>query len=144
MNEAWGKLPAGGVCVYAVANEELPEIVAAAVPNEELRPHPEGTEAILPIKNELNGWTEGFGSRFWTYVLGRCGGLEKAFDENGSLERVSYSDRYISTPWALVLLREILLDLVRQGRADSGTELQVLSRNLRNAYRPRAGRGVGR
>ena len=56
---------------------------------------------------------------------------------HSTVERVlTYSDRYITTPWALVLLREILLDLVRRGRADPGTKLEVLTRELRNTYRP--------
>ena len=136
MNEAWGQLPMGGVSVYAVIDEGLPEVVTAAVPDDELRPRPEGTEAILPIKDELNGRIEGFGSRFWTHVLERCRGLEVQFEQKDPLKRVSYSDRYITTPWALVLLREILLDLVRQRRADPRTELEVLTRDLRNPYRP--------
>ena len=136
MNEAWGQLPTSGVGVYAVIDKGLPEIVTVAVPDDELRPQPEGTVAILPIKEELNGRIEGFGSRFWTYVLERCRGLDGQFEQNGPLERVSYSDRYITTPWALVLLREILLDLVRQGRVDPRTELEVLTRDLRSPYRP--------
>ena len=136
MNEAWGQLATDGVSVYAVIAEGLPAIETTAVAEDELRPQPEGTEAILPIKDELNGRIEGFGSRFWTHVLERCGGLERQFDVDDPVARVTYSDRYITTPWALMLLREILLDLVRQRRADSRTELEVLTRDLRNTYRP--------
>ena len=141
MNETWGQLLADGVGVYAVFNDGLPQILTAAVANEELRPRPEGTEAILSIKKELNGGIEGFGSRFWTHVLGQCGALENEFKRQGALTRVSYCDRYIATPWALVLLREILLELVRFGRADPGTMLKVLTKDLGNRYR--AGRPGG-
>ena len=135
MNEVWGQLPAGEVCVYAPLDERLPEVLTAAVTNKELRPRPEGTEAILPIRDELNGRIEGFGSRFWTHVLGKCGALEDEFKRQGTLTRVSYTDRYIATPWAVLLFREILLELVRVGRVDTGTTLQVLSKDLNKHYR---------
>ena len=141
MNEAWGQLSSDGVGVYAVFNDGLPQVLTVAVANEELRPRPEGTEAILPIRNELNGRIEGFGSRFWTHVLGQCGALDNEFKQQGALTRVRYCDRYIATPWAVVLLREILLELVRVGRADPGTTLRVLTKDLRNDYR--AGRPGG-
>ena len=136
MNEAWGQLAIDRVSVYAIVDEGLPEIVTVAVPDDELRPQPEGTEAVLPIKKELNGRIEGFGSRFWAHVLDRCRGLEEQFEQKGLLERVTYSDRYITTPWALVLLREILLGLMRQGQVGSRTELGVFTRGLRKTYRP--------
>ena len=135
MNEVWGQLPAGEVCVYAPLDEQLPEVLTAEVTNKELRPRPEGTEAILPVRDELNGRIEGFGSRFWTHVLVKCGALENEFKRQGTLTRVSYTDRYIATPWAVLLFREILLELVRVGRVDTGTTLQVLSKDLNKHYR---------
>ena len=109
--------------------------IIAPVPIEDLRPEPTGTEAILPAKDELNGRIEGFGSRFWNYVLDRCGALREDLVQKGPLRRIRYSDRYIATPWALVLLRELMLELVRKGRANSGTSLQVLTKELRPHYR---------
>jgi len=141
MNETWGQLPAGEFGVYASFEERLPEVVTTKVANEELRPRPEGTEVVLPIHSELNGRLRGFGSRFWTNVFGKCGPLEADFQRHGAPSRVSYSDRYITTPWSLLLLSEIFLELVRVRRADPGTTLQVFTRDLRNNYR--SGRIVG-
>ena len=135
MNETWGQLLTEGNGVYAVFSNGLPKIQTAAVADEELRSPPEGTEAIVQIKNEMNGSIEGFGSRFWTHVLGQCVTLENEFKRRGCLNRVSYCDRYIGTPWAIVLLREILLELVRDGRADPRTTLKLLTRDLRSNYR---------
>ena len=67
-----------------------------SVPIEDLRPEPKGTEAILPIKDDLNGRIEGFGSRFWNHVLDRCGPLREDLEQKGPLKGVLYSDRYIA------------------------------------------------
>ena len=135
LTEHWGHPPENEVCVYSVVNEGLPEVQIAPVPIEDLRPEPEGTEAILRVKGELNGRIEGFGSRFWNYVLDRCGPLREDLVQKGPMRRVRYSDRYIATPWALVLLRELMLELVRKGLGNSGTSLQVLTKELRPHYR---------
>ena len=137
MNEAWGHPPEEGVFVYAVVNESMPAVASVPIALEELRPEPEGTIAHLNIHTELNGRIEGFGSRFWTHILDECRALSDDFAEGGPLARVIYADRYVTTPWALLLLREILLDLVREGRADPGTTLHLLTQDLRNDRRRR-------
>ena len=140
MNSAWGQPPEGGQCVYARAQDALPPIQTQALAVDQLRPQPEGTVAILAIQNEFDGRIEGFGSRFWSHVQSHCRTLKEQFDHGGPLTHVSYSDRYISTPWALLLLREVFLDLVRKERADSRTALRLLTRELRrNQYPSRDG-----
>ena len=90
----------------------------------------------LTIRRELDGRINEFGWRFWTTVEDHCRPLKDQFENGGPLQEVSYSDRYIATPWALLLLREVLLDLVRSERADSGTALRVSTWNLERADRP--------
>ena len=137
MNEAWGEPPEDGVFVYAVIDESMPTIASVPISLEELRPEPEGTIAHLNIQTELNGRVEGFGSRFWTHILDECRAFSDDFADRGPLARVSYSDRYVATPWALLLLREILLDLVREGRTGPETAFQLLTQDLRDDRRPR-------
>ena len=137
MNEAWGQPPEDSVFVYAVANESMPKIATVPVSIEELRPQPAGTLAQINIHTELNGRVDGFGSRFWTLILDGCSALNDDFAKRRPLARVSYADRYVTTPWALLLLREILLDLVHEGRAGPGTALHLLTQDLREDRRPR-------
>ena len=143
MNAAWGRPPRDGQTVYARVAGALPRIQTDAIPTDQLRPQPENTVAMLAIRKELDGRIEGFGSRFWSRVENHCPPFKSQLAPGTQLTRVSYSDRYIATPWALLLLREVLLDLVRAGRADSGTSLRVLSRDLRRDLRPsRDGRSI--
>ena len=131
MNDSWGRFPEDGWLVYARIGGPLPEIETPAVAIDQLRPRPEGTMAMLTIRKELDGRIEGFGSRFWSVVEDHCRPLRDQLANGGSIKEVSYSDRYIATPWALLLIREVLLDLVRSERADSGTALRVFTRELR-------------
>ena len=115
-----------------------------AVAVDQPRPRSEGTVERLTIRRELNGRIEGFGSRFWSAVKDYCRPLKDQLENGGPIRKVSYSDRYIATPWALLLIREVLFDLVRSERADSGTTLRVFTRELRRDARPiHGGRLIG-
>ena len=136
MNDSWGQAPKGRPCVYARIRGALPRVQADAISIDELRPQPDRTVAILPVQREFDGRLEGFGSRFWAKVGGHCHSLKEQFEQGGVLTRVSYRDRYLATPWSLLLLREALLQLVREGWADSGTAFHLLTRELRRDRRP--------
>ena len=120
MNDAWGQSSEDGRLVYARVGGPLLDIGTPAVAVDQLRPQPEGTVAMLTIRKELDGRIEGFGSRFWSVVQSHCRPLRDQLEKGDPLREVSYSDRYIATPWALLLIREVLLDLVRSEWADSG------------------------
>lgn len=81
----------------------------------------------ISIRNELDGRVDMFGSRFWSVTKKHCRSLEDQLDRGDPLGKVSYSDRYINTPWSLLLIREILLDLVHNGQANSETDLRVVT-----------------
>jgi len=53
------------------------------------------------------------------------------------------ADRYITTPLTLLLLREMALDLVREGRSDAETTLHLLTQDLHVTNLPGT-RGKGR
>ncbi|MDE0001409.1 MAG: DEAD/DEAH box helicase [Rhodospirillaceae bacterium] len=135
MDDMWGRHPKEGPVVYARIEGALPPPTAEPVPVDELRPQHDGT-TVLPVWRELNGRIEGFGSRFWSYVFEHCHPLKDQFLQGGPLMRVKYSDRYLATPWALLLLREVLLNLVREGQANSRTAFHLLTREIRPHYHP--------
>ena len=144
MNETWGQPPGNAQTVFARIAGPLPPLQTDAISIDLLRPQPEpdSTVKILPIQRELDGRTEGFGSGFWTHVHNHCSPLEEQFGR-GLLTSVSYCDRYLATPWGVLLLREVLLHLVREGWADSRTALRLFTRKLRRDLRPnRGGRSI--
>ena len=134
MNETWGNPLDDSPSVYAKIDNPLPNPTTKAIDTEELRPPTNGA-AVLRINNELDGRVEGFGSRFWACVRDGCQSLKDQFAQGRSLQRVEYADRYLTTPWAWMLTREVLFALTREGFADSGTMLRVLTRKIRQKYR---------
>ena len=143
MNDSWGYAPENGPVVYARIQDALPQMQTGAVSIDQLRPLPDRTVEILPIRKELDGRLEGFGSRFWAQAGDHCRPLKEQLEQGGALARVSYRDRYLATPWSLLLLREVLLRLVREGWADSETALRLFTRDLRRDRRPsRNGRSI--
>ena len=142
MNETWGQPLEGVQTVFARIADPLLSLQTDAIPIDQLRPRPDSTVKILPIQKELDGRIKGFGSRFWTHVHNHCRPLKEQF-EQGLLTRVSYCDRYLMTPWSLLLLREVLLRLVREGWADSGTALSLFTRGLRrDLHSSRGGQSI--
>ena len=135
MNDDWGRTPENEQVVYVRIEEPLPQIRSALIGIDELRPAPEGTVAILRIHKEIDGRIEGFGSRFWSQVDDHCAALKEQLERGGPLREVTYSDRYLTTPWALLLVRELALDLVRRERVDSETTLRIFTRELRQDLR---------
>ena len=143
LNVAWGLPSEGEQTVYSKIESPLPQLQTDVVPIDKLRPQPGGTVAILPIEKEFDGRIEGFGSRFWTHIHNHCSPLKEQFSKD-LLTRVSYCDRYLATPWAGLLLRELLLRLVREGWADSQTALRLFTRDMRRDRRQsRDGRSIG-
>ena len=135
MNHAWGQPSEDGPVVYTQSEGALLQLETEALTVDALRPQPNGT-AVLPVGTELNGRIKGFGSRFWNHIRGHCRPLKDQFERGGALKRVRYCDRYLTTPWPLLLLREVLLHLVREGYSDSGTALHLFTRSIRPDYRP--------
>ena len=129
MNETWGWFPEGVRAIFARITSPLRPLQTDAVSIEQLRPQPEPGSTELDIYKELDGRIEGFGSRFWSHVHNGCRPLKEQF-EQGKLTRVTYRDRFMTTPWALLLLQELLLHLVEKGWANSGTALEVFTLQL--------------
>lgn len=135
MNGMWGQPAKEEQVVYARIEDALPQIRTEAISIEQIRPRPDETVAILPIRKELDGRLEGFGSRFWSHVQDHCRQFKEQFEQGTPLARVTYSDRYIVTPWTLLLLREVLFDLVREKRAGTETVLRLFTRDLQHDLR---------
>jgi len=61
----------------------------------------------LELSGELNGKITEFGKRFWESATKNNVGLVKAI-QSSKVKRVLYSDRYLQSPWYLIMIGEIL------------------------------------
>ena len=134
MNGDWGRPTPEVPLVYGQVQGAVPLPESPAISLDDLRPQPNDA-AILSVSRELNGRIDDFGSRFWTTMLRGCRSLKEQFAHGSTLSRVIYADRYLSTPWGLLLLKEVLCRMVVEGWAVHGTKLEVLTKDVRRVSR---------
>ena len=137
LNGDWGRGEDGAAIVYRRVPGPLPPLPGQSLPLAELRPTPQGTTTTLEFTEEFNGPASQFGLRFWTQVMQQCPSLIQIISAAGAVAQVNYSDRYLKSPWTMLLLRDVVLQLTSiEGVIDSSTRFELLTRELdmRSAY----------
>ena len=79
--------------------------------------------ARVEFSTELNGEIKSFGDRFWAFICKEYEPLANEF-KDGELIEVSYTDRYLQSPWYMVMLGEIIRGLPFNSK--TSFELQTL------------------
>ena len=64
--------------------------------------------SLIQVTNELNGDLSTLGERFKTLLVSSSSAIKTLF-ECDSVESVEYSDRYLKTPWSVMLLGQFLM-----------------------------------
>ncbi len=111
---AWGGGEAGGPFVRAVEVQSLspvPESWRRLNPAD-FRPSAPGVIALM-ISRELNGPSATFGDRAWTLLEQRTPKLAERLAGAAPLQSVRYTDRYLRSPLAFLLLHSLLERLAR-------------------------------
>jgi DEAD/DEAH box helicase domain-containing protein len=71
------------------------------------------SQTAVEITTECNGKINGFGLRFWQHLSHKVEALSEALLSE-TIESVHYSDRYLQSPWSLILLGEIINGLTQE------------------------------
>ncbi len=128
----WGGGQAGGPFIRAAETQplsSLPESWQRLAP-EELRPVIPGLIA-LTLTTELNGPSATFGERAWTLLEKQALWLAERLNRATPLQAVRYTDRYLRSPLALLLLHGLLEGLTRySGGLTPTTEVRVETATL--------------
>lgn len=66
--------------------------------------------ARVEFSTELNGEIKSFGDRFWLFACVQYKQLASEF-KNSELMEVAYTDRYLQSPWYIIMLGEIIRGL---------------------------------
>ena len=106
---AWGGGEVGGPFVRAVEMQSLSPLFDAwrRLKPADLRQIAPGVIA-LTIHRELDGPSTTFGDRTWTLLEKQVPGLAERLNRTDPLQSVHYSDRYLRSPLAFLLLRGLL------------------------------------
>lgn len=109
-NAGWGK-PKAPLVSNRCGLQRL--VGAATVAAASLRPEPVLVGDLeIEVLAQLDGPVKGFGERLWKKVMADHPPTQRLLTRDTSrLKRVTYSDRYLFTPLAVALVKEILLGL---------------------------------
>jgi len=64
----------------------------------------------VEIKSELNGRVNQFGKKLWSTIEGKYSSINQKVASVG-VESIEYTDRYIQSPWSIILLGEVMRGL---------------------------------
>lgn len=96
----------GNVLVYS---NEYPVIAIDSVLDEKsLKPASGPIDMEIEILKECNGLLTEFGQKFWRLITKNNIVLQNHFDSADELAAVYYSDRFLYSPWALMLVGELI------------------------------------
>jgi hypothetical protein len=106
----WGR----GVSAALVTGRADPpsDVAEALIGLDDLFPEDAVRGDMLRILDEADGPANEFGSRFWAFILERKPEIGQLI-RSGHVARVVYQDRYLFSPIAVRLLRELLRPLAR-------------------------------
>jgi hypothetical protein len=80
----------------------------------------------ISIGTELDGPVQSFGRRAWEIILRRVPEIKNLIEGQDQLQAIEYSDRYLFSPIALMLLKELILSLRRySGGIGAETNLSI-------------------
>ncbi|HRZ06801.1 MAG TPA: DUF1998 domain-containing protein, partial [Candidatus Competibacteraceae bacterium] len=129
---AWGGGETGGPFVRVVETQSLSPVPASwqRLDPANLRPSTPGVIA-LTITRELDGPSATFGDRAWKLLEQQIPGLAERLNGAESLQSVRYSDRYLRSPLAFLLLHSLLEGLARYpGGLTSATAVKIETAQL--------------
>ena len=76
-----------------------------------LRDSPIPGDKEVEIKHELDGAVSQFGANFWNFLKDHSDQIIKKLSDDDELVRLVYSDRYLYSPWSVMLIAEVLGNL---------------------------------
>lgn len=97
-----------------IYSHEYPVIAIDSILEERsLKPESGPGDIEIEILKQCNGPVNQFGQKFWQLVISKHGALKKHIENADALSAVYYSDRFLYSPWTLMLVVE-LIDGLRQ------------------------------
>jgi len=99
--------------VLIIANDYPSVPVSRYLDITQLKPQAGPGDVEIEILGECNGSLVDFGNKFWQLISAHHQPLRQHLNSGEPLSRVSYSDRYLYSPWTLLLIAE-LIDGLRQ------------------------------
>ena len=91
-----------------VASDEVEGLETSPIDPDTLRPTAHSADVELELTSECDGPLSQFGAKLWAQILKASPAVAKKLSSTVALEKVSYSDCYVCSPWSLMLLGEMV------------------------------------
>lgn len=137
LNKDW-LLDTENILIYS---KNYPEIsVSHYLDEANIKPEKSQGDIEIEILEQCNGSLSQFGKSFWTQLIAQHKSLQRHCANGDEIASISYSDRYLYSPWTVILVAE-LIDGLRQimNHAWSKPVITILSAPKRDkdAYQKR-------
>ena len=106
---------------FLVESPDIPAIPVIEIDPQVLKPAAHAGDVEIELRGECDGPISHFGTKLWTTILSKSPSLSKKLSSDCKLERVTYSDCYICSPWSLMLLGEAI-DKLRSAAGEQWDE----------------------
>jgi len=106
-NEKWWYINSS----YRILTEDLSVIDTELLNVNQLVAKAISGDFEIELSTECDGQLSTFGKKFWTAILNKDTSLKETVFGSAELTHISYSDGYISSPWALLLFAEVINSL---------------------------------
>jgi len=116
---------------FLVESHTINVLPSSEIDLQALRVQPQPGDVEIELTGECDGSVASFGTKLWDEVLKNSPSLAKKFATSAKLGRVMYSDCYISSPWTLMLLGE-MLDKLRNvvGKQWDNTKFSLVTQDI--------------
>lgn len=103
----------------------------------QLKPHSGPGDVEIEILAQCNGKLTEFAQKFWCLMSEKHPLLRQHFDNGDQLASISYTDRYLFSPWTVMLLAELICGLKHLLRETSSIRITSAPKIERDAYQKR-------
>ncbi|MEB2777481.1 DEAD/DEAH box helicase [Algoriphagus sp. D3-2-R+10] len=104
-NDSWGNT---GQCMLIKAKDISFTVEGKIIDRNDLIPFRGGNSFQVSLVQELNTKVKNFGEAFWSLVIAQLEQNGFGIADFNDLKLVEYSDRFLHTPWTVILLTSIL------------------------------------
>lgn len=93
---------------YLVKSDTFEEILTSEFNKEDLVIYAEQGDVEVELTTECDGPLVDFGEKLWKILMDNSDSLKSSINGTSMLNKLTYSDCYVSSPWSLILVSEIV------------------------------------
>ena len=111
---------------FQLMSRNVPLMKSSILDSDLIRPQRSPTDVDIDIVNQFDGPLRKFGEKVWKKLAGSHGELGERIGKSVSIDKISYSDSFLSSPISLLLFAEVISGLLKANKStDAKVEIQA-------------------